>query len=165
MDREYYRDKTFKMLHDEMFHEVTDKKRDKQTSTMIKRILDKHKTELCKEEMDYILNSKFSESYFYGLPKIHKSEEISNAVSEQNSEYIELLSPDDFKFRTIGGGPNSVTQNLNHFKDIVLKPLCREVPSFIRDDLDFSNHLPRTVNPELITFDIASLYTNIPHDS
>ncbi|CAG2193102.1 unnamed protein product [Mytilus edulis] len=64
------------------------------------------------------------------------------------------------------GGPNSVTQNLSHFIDIVLKPLCREVPSFIRDDLEFLNHLPKTVNPnsELITFDIVSLYTNIPHD-
>ncbi|CAC5417839.1 unnamed protein product [Mytilus coruscus] len=142
---------------------------DKQTSTMIKELLKKHKTESYEEEIDYISNSKFSESYFYGLPKIHKSEEISNAVSEQNSEYIELLRTNDLKFRPIVGGPNSVTQNLSHFIDIniiVLKPLCREVPSFIRDDLEFLNHLPRTVNPdsELITFDIVSLYTNIPHD-
>ncbi|CAG2184847.1 unnamed protein product [Mytilus edulis] len=133
---------------------------------MIKKLLKKHKTELFKEEIDYISNSKFSESYFYGLPKIHKSKEISNAISEQNSEYIELLTPNDLKFRPIVGGPSSVTQNLSHFIDIVLKPLCREVPSFIRDDLEFLNHLPKTVNPnsELITFDIVSLYTNIPHD-
>ncbi|CAG2206353.1 unnamed protein product [Mytilus edulis] len=137
MDREYYRDNILNMLQDEMSYEVTDKKLDRQTK-----------------------------SYFYGLPKIHKSEEISNAISEQNSEYIELLTPNDLKFRPIVGGPNSVTQNLSHFIDIVLKPLCREVPSFIRDDLEFLNHLPKTVNPnsELITFDIVSLYTNIPHD-
>ncbi|CAG2184848.1 unnamed protein product [Mytilus edulis] len=166
MDREYYRDSILNMLQDEMSYEVTDKKLDRQTSTMIKKLLKKHETELFKEEIDYISNSKFSESYFYGLPKIHKSEEISNAISEQNSEYIELLTPNDLKFRPIVGGPNSVTQNLSHFIDIVLKPLCREVPSFIRDDLDFLNHLPKTVNPnsELITFDIVSLYTNIPHD-
>ncbi|XP_071172172.1 uncharacterized protein [Mytilus edulis] len=166
MDREYYRDSILNMLQDEMSYEVTDKKLDRQTSTMIKKLLKKHETELFKEEIDYISNSKFSESYFYGLPKIHKSEEISNAISEQNSEYIELLTPNDLKFRPIVGGPNSVTQNLSHFIDIVLKPLCREVPSFIRDDLEFLNHLPKTVNPnsELITFDIVSLYTNIPHD-
>ncbi|CAG2217946.1 unnamed protein product [Mytilus edulis] len=166
MDREYYRDNILNMLQDEMSYEVTDKKLDRQTSTMIKKLLKKHKTELFEEEIDYISNSKFSESYFYGLPKIHKSKEISNAISEQNSEYIELLTPNDLKFRPIVGGPNSVTQNLSHFIDIVLKPLCREVPSFIRDDLDFLNHLPKTVNPnsELITFDIVSLYTNIPHD-
>ncbi|CAG2214510.1 unnamed protein product [Mytilus edulis] len=166
MDREYYRDSILNMLQDEMSYEVTDKKLDRQTSTMIKKLLKKHETELFKEEIDYISNSKFSESYFYGLPKIHKSEEISNAISEQNSEYIELLTPNDLKFRPIVGGPNSVTQNLSHFIDIVLKPLCREVPSFIRDDLEFLNHLPKTVNPnsELITFDIVSLYTNIPHE-
>ncbi|CAG2210373.1 unnamed protein product [Mytilus edulis] len=137
MDREYYRDSILNMLQDEMSYEVTDKKLDRQTSTMIKKLLKKHETELFKEEIDYISNSKFSESYFYGLPKIHKSEEISNAISEQNSEYIELLTPNDLKFRPIVGGPNSVTQNLSHFIDIVLKPLCREVPSFIRDDLEF----------------------------
>ncbi|CAC5412839.1 unnamed protein product [Mytilus coruscus] len=167
MDREYYRDKILNLLQDEMFYEVTDKKMDKQTSTMIKKLLNKHKTELYREEMDYISNSKFSESYFYGLPKIHKSEEISNAVSEQNSKNIVLLRPNDLKFRPIVGGPNSVTQNSSHFIHIVIKPLCREVPSFIRDDLEFLNHLPTTVNPnsELITFDIvSSLYTNIPHD-
>ncbi|XP_071124195.1 uncharacterized protein [Mytilus edulis] len=166
MDREYYRDNILNMLQDEMSYEVTDKILDRQTSTMIKKLLKKHKTELFEEEIDYISNSKFSESYFYGLPKIHKSKEISNAISEQNSEYIELLTPNDLKFRPIVGGPSSVTQNLSHFIDIVLKPLCCEVPSFIRDDLDFLNHLPKTVNPnsELITFDIVSLYTNIPHD-
>ncbi|VDI56115.1 Hypothetical predicted protein [Mytilus galloprovincialis] len=166
MDREYYRDNILNMLQDEMSYEVTDKKLDRQTSTMIKKLLKKHKTELFEEEIDYISNSKFSESYFYGLPKIHKSKEISNAISEQNSEYIELLTPNDLKFRPIVGGPSSVTQNLSHFIDIVLKPLCPEVPSFIRDDLDFLNHLPKTVNPnsELITFDIVSLYTNISHD-
>jgi hypothetical protein len=60
----------------------------------------------------------------------------------------------------------SITQRLSHFIDIILKPLCCEVPSFIRDDLEFLNHLPTTVNPnsELISFDVVSLYTNIPHD-
>ncbi|CAG2199336.1 unnamed protein product [Mytilus edulis] len=118
MDREYYRDSILNMLQDEMSYEVTDKKLDRQTSTMIKKLLKKHETELFKEEIDYISNSKFSESYFYGLPKIHKSEEISNAISEQNSEYIELLRPNDFKFRPIVGGPNSVTHNLSHFIEI-----------------------------------------------
>ncbi|CAG2207068.1 unnamed protein product [Mytilus edulis] len=69
MDREYYRDSILNMLQDEMSYEVTDKKLDRQTSTMIKKLLKKHETELFKEEIDYISNSKFSESYFYGLPK------------------------------------------------------------------------------------------------
>ena len=40
------------------------------------------------------------------------------------------------------------------------------MPSFVRDDIDFLTHLPERVidNSELITFDIVSLYTNIPHE-
>ena len=84
----------------------------------------------------------------------------------KNSEYIEILRHDDLTFRPIVGGPNNVTQRLSNFIDIILKPLCQEVPSFIRDDLDFLTHLPEIapVNSELITFDVVSLYTNIPHD-
>ena len=50
--------------------------------------------------------------------------------------------------------------------DILLKPLCQEVSSFVRDDIDFLNHLPSEVKPnsKLITFDVVNLYTNIPHD-
>ena len=73
---------------------------------------------------------------------------------------------DDLLYRPIDGGANCVTQRISHFTDIILKPLCCEVPSFLRDDLEFLNHLPTTVNPnsELISFDVVSLYTNIPHD-
>ena len=70
------------------------------------------------------------------------------------------------KFRPIVGGPNSSSQRLSHLLDIILKPLCPEVPSFVRDDIDFLNHLPKTVDRGsiLATFDVVSLYTNIPHD-
>jgi hypothetical protein len=133
---------------------------------MITKLLHEHEGELHKEKIDYITNFTFTESYFYGLPKVHKSEVISNAILEQHTECIKILNPDDLKFRPIVGGPNCVTQRLSHFIDIILKPLCCEVPSFIRDDLEFLNHLPTTVNPnsELISFDVVSLYTNIPHD-
>lgn len=38
--------------------------------------------------------------------------------------------------------------------------------SFIKDDLDFLRFLPKTTadNSKLVTFDVVSLYTNIPHD-
>jgi hypothetical protein len=64
-------------------------------------------------EIDYITNFTFTESYFYGLPKVHKSEVISNAILEQHSECIKILNPDDLKFRPIVGGPNCVTQICN----------------------------------------------------
>lgn len=70
------------------------------------------------------------------------------------------------KFRPIVGGPNSATQRLSHFLDLILKPLCKSVNSYIKDDFDFLSRLPRQTqhNCKLVTFDVVSLYTNIPHD-
>jgi hypothetical protein len=46
--------------------------------------------------------------------------------------------------------------------DIILKPLCTEVPSFVTDDMDFLHHIPDT-DITLSSFDVTNLYTNIPH--
>ena len=144
----------------------TDDKADKRTRNLITKHLAKYESELFEKEIDYIKNFRFSESFFCGLPKIHKSTEMAEAITTQNSEYIELLRPKDLKFRPIVGGPSSATQRLSHFVDIILKPLCEKVPSFLRDDLDFLNHLPSSADTdsELVTFDVVSLYTNIPHE-
>ena len=50
--------------------------------------------------------------------------------------------------------------------DIILKPLCQKVESYLRDDLDFLTQLPRTVeeNSLLVFLDVVSLCTSIPHD-
>ena len=41
-----------------------------------------------------------------------------------------------------------------------------KVPNYIRDSMDFLNKIPETTdhNKLLVTFDVTSLYTNIPHD-
>jgi hypothetical protein len=41
---------------------------------MITKLLHEHEGELHKEEIDYITNFTFTESYFYGLPKVHTSQ-------------------------------------------------------------------------------------------
>ena len=69
------------------------------------------------------------------------------------------------------GGNGSPTENisLSLFVDNFIKPLLSQAPSFIHDTSDFlrkleavKNQIPSTA---LIgTFDVFSLYTNIPHD-
>ena len=49
---------------------------------------------------------------------------------------------DELTFRLIVGGPVAPTQRLSNLLDIILKPLCHNVKSFVRDDLDFLRHLP-----------------------
>jgi hypothetical protein len=90
---------------------------------MITKLIPEHEGELHKEGIDYITNFTFTESYVYGLSKVHESEVISNAVLEKHTECINILNPNDLKFRPIVGGPNCVTQRLSHFIDIILKPL------------------------------------------
>ena len=49
---------------------------------------------------------------------------------------------------------------------MILKPFLKYVRSYIRDTVHFLNKLPCNVNASTIfaTFDIVSLYSNIPHD-
>ena len=166
MDTLYYRDKMREMLADTEFYSETDEKADTRTRKQINQLVDQFEDELMEEESEYLRNFEHSTSYYYGLPKIHKCEEIETAIKENNSEYIHIPQPKTLKFRPIVGGPNSATQRLSHLIDLILKPLCKQVPSFVRDDLDFLNTLPTCVenSSKLITFDVVNLYTNIPHD-
>ena len=91
---------------------------------------------------------------------------IQNCCNEHTSEYIEVLDPEDLQLRPIVAGPNCETSHLSNLLDILLKPFIPQVKSFLRDSVDFLNCVPETV-PEctqLISFDIVSLYSNIPHE-
>ena len=50
--------------------------------------------------------------------------------------------------------------------DMLLKPFLNHVKSFVRDSLDFLNKCPRNVDEdtEIVTLDVISLYTIIPHE-
>ena len=116
------------------------------------------------KEKDYLTNFEARESLLYGLYKIHKSTIVKTTIENQNSEYITFPNPEDQFFRPFVGGPNSSNQRLSHLLEILLKPFCEKVSNFNRDDLDFLNHVPDTVDEDttLVTFDAVSLYTNIP---
>ena len=69
------------------------------------------------------------------------------------------------KFRPIVAGCNCSTSRLSEFFDKILKPLTIKIKSYVKDSTDFLNKLPKYVpeDSELITFDVTSLYTSIPH--
>lgn len=139
---------------------------DRKTYIKVCKLVDKFEKTLHKNEADYLKNFEVIPSNFYGLPKIHKSKEILNHLRDKKSKYVQIPKPKDLKLRPIIGGPSSNTQRLSNLLDIILKPLCKMVPSFIRDDLDFLNYIPNSVNEGtlLVSFDVTSLYTNIPHE-
>ena len=85
---------------------------------------------------------------FYLLPKIHEPGTPS---------------------RPIISGCNSPTANVLAYIDFYLKRIFKQSPSYIQDTTHFLRILwssdgttPR--NSTLVTFDVKSLYTNIPHD-
>ena len=163
MDSDFYKSKILDMLNNDEFYSEINENQDKKTLQKIRKLTQKYPSALTKKEEDFITNFDSKESSFYGLPKVHKSEDIKNAIQLQNCEYITCIRPDDLKFRPIVGGPSAPTQRLSNLLDIILKPLCSEVRSFVRDDLEFLQHLPNKVNDNaiLVTFDVVNLYTNI----
>ncbi|CAG2236124.1 unnamed protein product [Mytilus edulis] len=165
MDRIYYRDKIQEQLNDKQYYRELNDNMEKKTKRNINKLISKFPHCTTEKEVDYLTKFEVKTSNFYGLPKIHKSKEVETAVQQQNCAYIEINSPKDLKFRPIVAGPQCPTHRLSHFIDLILKPLCQYVPSFIRDNFDFLNHLPAEVKEDaiLVSFDVTSLYTNIPH--
>ena len=84
-------------------------------------------------------------SRFYILPKLHKP---------------------GIPGRPIVSSCGAPTERISKFIDYHLSPLVKKVPSYVKDTNDFLSKLREIrVTPEslLVTLDVTSLYTNIPH--
>ena len=84
---------------------------------------------------------------FYILPKIHKQGNPGRPIVSSNSHHTERIS---------------------QFVDYHLKPLVQTTQSFIKDTTHFLHKLEQLGqlpnNAFLVTLDVSSLYTNIPHN-
>ena len=67
-----------------------------------------------KKEKEYLISISYNTSKFYGLPKIHKSRLIQNAIKEQQKEYVYITEPWDSKQRPIVAGPICPTELLSN---------------------------------------------------
>ena len=132
----------------------------------LKKIVSKYSNCFTKKETKVVLDADWTDSYFYVLPKIHKCEEIKEAISKQNSEYIHMNFPTTLKGRPINGGPTAVTQGASHLIEKLLNPLVCHMKSYIKDEWDFLRKIPSSVSypSTLLSCDIVSLYTSIPTD-
>ncbi|OOY45291.1 hypothetical protein, partial [Solemya velum gill symbiont] len=166
MDSDYYKQKVEELLLDEEYYREIPENIDPDTMKKIQKLVSKHSMCITPKERNYLLQFEVKESNFYGIPKVHKSKIIQQAVEEQNSDYIETPRPGDLHLRPIVAGPVCPTHRLSHFLDIILKPLSERLPSFLKDDIDFIRHLPNEIdeNSIFVTFDVKNMYSNIPHD-
>ena len=131
----------------------------------LKKLLNKQKNIFIVKDFKYLNEADYNTSSFYWLPKIHKSQLITNAIKEQNSEVVSINEPQDLKVRPIVGGPKCPTRKLSELTDALLKPFLKHVKSYIRDSTGFLNKCDRNTDGSTVfaTFDVVSLYTNIPH--
>lgn len=167
MDKEFYASKIQELLQDQNTYKVIENE-DRKTTLKIKKLVNKYSHCLKEEEKDFLLRFDSKGSNLYGLPKIHKSKLIKEAIESQNADQIIIKSPDDLKFRPIVAGPVCPTSRLSQLIDCIIKDLPQDTKSYVRDDIHFLSKLERSL-PEsqqhlLATFDVESLYTNIDHE-
>ncbi|CAC5356903.1 unnamed protein product [Mytilus coruscus] len=165
MGTDYYKNLILNMLQDYTYYEsVANYKQQKIIAKFIV-LVNVYRKGLTKKECDYITNFKCKTTQIYGVPKINKSQKIKEACKLAKSSCINICAPNDLKMRPIVAGPACETHRLSYFLDILLKPFLKHISSFIRDDLDMLNHFPNNVeeNTIIVSFDVVSLYTNIPH--
>lgn len=109
-----------------------------------------HNEEFDKNVFDFLITEHPVVPVFYTLPKVHKG----------------LETP--IKGRPIVSCIGSLTENISAYVDHFIKPMVTTLPSYIRDSVDLINSLKSfnnlSDNTLLATFDVQSLYTNIPHD-
>ena len=102
------------------------------------------------EIMASLLPNNCKASCFYILPKIHKPGNPGRPI-------------------TCISSCKAPTEGISHFVhvDHHLAPLVKKIPSYIRDTTDFLEKLQNIsilpVETLLVTLDVKSLYTNIPH--
>ena len=143
----WYENECLRQLNDIQFYEKID------TSPLTHECVKKYISGLQFDEMidgetaKYLKENSPKPGRFYTIPKIHKQGHPGRPIVSSNSH---------------------PTERISQFVDHHLQPLVTKLPSYIKDTTHFLNklnsigQLPNGVL--LVTLDVASLYTNIPHN-
>lgn len=109
-----------------------------------------NKQYLTSSERDYLISKNPTIPVIYILPKVHKS-------------FTKFPAG-----RPIVSSNGSLTEPLSTFIDAHIRPLVEGLPSYLRDTGHFIDTITGIDLKEddilLVTMDVTSLYTNIPHD-
>ena len=80
--------------------------------------------------------------------------------------FLKKIHKNPMGIRPIVSSVNSITENISKFIDFWLQPIVRTLPSYLKDSTTFANLILNTKVPTdciLVSIDVSSLYTNIPH--
>ncbi|XP_048575670.1 uncharacterized protein LOC125557291 [Nematostella vectensis] len=149
MDKDWYINECNRQLNDTKFYTQLDaditNDIQKRVTTYINRM---HTDGIINQDTKSYLTPKDSKSgRFYILPKIHKHGNPGRPIISSNSH---------------------PTERISEFVDYYLQPLVSKLPSYVKDTNHFLNILLTLSNLPtdslLVTLDVSSLYTNIPHN-
>ena len=149
--REMYMSEASKQLSDTKYYHKLDKDQTGELALNIESFLTtiESKRLLSESTIEYLRpESPTRTPVFYLLPKIHK---------------------EGIPGRPIISGCGSPNEKISRFLDHYLQPIVQTLPSYIKDTNDFLTKIlysnlivPR--NSTLVSFDVKSLYTNIPQE-
>ena len=149
MDRDWYITEYLRQLNDSKFYKTLDTDITGDIQKRIQVYAERmHRDDIIDEYTKrFLIQSNPKAGRFYVLPKIHKQGNPGRPIVSSN------------------GHP---TERIPQFVDFHLKPLVQTTPSFIKDTTHFLNKLEQlgqlADNAILVTLDVSSLYTNIPHN-
>ena len=103
----------WEIIYEHLINQNTKQNLNKNLDPTIMKKLNKHKSLITDKEFKYLNEADFNTSNFYGPPKIRKSQLITNAIKEQNSEVVSIKEPQGLKVRPIVGGPKCPTRKLS----------------------------------------------------
>ena len=168
MDKEFYKS----LMEDKLSsstYEKLDRNEDYFVNIELKKFVKKYKKMLTKKERLAITNYDYKSANIYGLPKLHKSTLIKEAIKNCDNICLHLPKPCDLTLRLIFGGPKSPTTGLANLVDLLLKPYLTKIEAKVIDVFHFLRKMPtfeKDVLPfiEMWTVDVKDMYPSIDHN-
>ena len=165
LDKQFYKELMLKKLQTQTYEKL-DRNEDYYINIELQKFTKSYRDMLTKKERLAITNFDYKPANIYGLPKIHKSVIIKEAVKNCKSICLNLPSPSDLTLRLIFGGPKSPTTGLANLVDILLKPFLTKIKARVIDVFNFLSTLP-TFNKfdlpfiEMWSVDVKDMYPSI----
>ena len=149
MDRDWYVNECNRQLNDAKFYRHLDADITNDIAKRVTVYIDKMNADghIDDETKSYLKPHLPNPGRFYILPKIHKTGNQGRPIVSSNSH---------------------PTEHISEFVDFHSKPLVNKLPSYVKDTNHFLNILltlpDLPANSLLVTLDVSSLYTTIPHN-
>ena len=147
MDRDHYISEAERQLNDKDFYKLLEHDPTLEYAERVSQKLEAMVDEghISEKNLEYLTVTSPKAGRFYLLPKIHKAGNPGRPIVSAN------------------GHP---TEKISEFIDFHLRPHVNRLPSHIQDTTDYLNKtdsVPCPDNTLLVSLDVVSLYTNIPH--